>query len=50
MGVEMRLVMVIYYIKFPAGAWGIYFAKVRNFYLQKTEWEEDYYLCRSEQL
>ena len=32
----MRLVMVINYIKFPTGAWGIYFAKVRNFHLQKT--------------
>jgi len=32
----MRLAMVIYYIKFPTGAWGNYFAKVRNFHLQKT--------------
>jgi len=36
MGVEMRLVMVISNIKFPTGAWGKYFAKVRNFHLQKT--------------
>jgi len=28
--------MAFIYIKFPTGAWGNYFAKLRNFYLQKT--------------